>query len=169
MVSIKGIAPLLMHSFPMQPIEALEKKPPEEQCRLALYANDAGIFVPGLNVQRAVIAGAGYSKGRGRASLQKPVAACVLVAPEHIPIVPQDWKVDARPVVIPATRGRVMRYRPRFDEWALEFEVEFDPDLITEAQLRRVLDDTGSRVGVLDFRPEKRGPFGRFMVTEWTA
>ena len=24
-----------------------------------------------------------------------------------------------------------------------------------------------SRVGLLDFRPEKKGPFGRFVVTSW--
>jgi len=29
------------------------------------------------------------------------------------------------------------------------------------------VDDTGQRVGLLDFRPEKKGPFGRFVVTRW--
>lgn len=38
---------------------------------------------------------------------------------------------------------------------------------MAEEQVRRVVDDTGSRVGVLDFRPQRRGPFGRFQVVSW--
>jgi len=33
--------------------------------------------------------------------------------------------------------------------------------------LRHIVDDAGSRVGLLDFRPERKGPFGRFIVIEW--
>jgi hypothetical protein len=29
------------------------------------------------------------------------------------------------------------------------------------------VDDAGQRVGALDFRPEKKGAFGRFVVTHW--
>jgi hypothetical protein len=53
------------------------------------------------------------------------------------------------------------------DAWVAAFTLEYDPNLITEPQLRTILDDTGSKVGLLDFRPERKGPFGRFMVTSW--
>ena len=33
--------------------------------------------------------------------------------------------------------------------------------------LKAIVDDAGDRVGLLDFRPERKGPFGRFMVTAW--
>jgi len=32
-----------------------------------------------------------------------------------------------------------------------------------------VVDDAGVRVGLLDFRPERKGSFGRFMVVEWKS
>lgn len=167
-VAIKGVSPLLMHSFPMVPIEAFEKKSPEEQARLAEYRTpDGSLYVPAIALQRAIVSGATYSKGKGRSSLQKQTAACVIVSPEYMILDPQNYVVDARPVVIPATKGRVMRYRPRFDSWQISCQIEFDPTLLTEQQLRRIVDDTGSRVGLLDFRPEKKGPFGRFMVTSW--
>jgi hypothetical protein len=35
--TIKGISPLLMHAYPMQPIEAIEKKSPEEQAEYSAY------------------------------------------------------------------------------------------------------------------------------------
>ena len=168
-VRIKGISHLLMHSFPMIPVEALEKKPIAEQAELAAYRDPdtGGLYVPAMAIQRSLIASATFSKGKGRGSLQKVVAACILVSPERVPLGQDSFTVDARPVVIPATKGRVMRYRPRLDVWEISFTIDYDDTLVTGTQLRRVVDDAGSRVGLLDFRPEKKGPFGRFMVTSW--
>lgn len=169
-ITIEGISPLLMHAFPMQPIEALEKKSPEEQAKLCEYRDVSDLHklaIPSIALQRALISAASYSKGKGRGNLSRIVAACVLVDPQYLTLSHQSYEVDARPVVVPATKGRVIRYRPRFDKWAVSADITYDENLLTEAQLRRVVDDCGSRVGLLDFRPEKRGPFGRFMVTEW--
>ena len=90
----------------------------------------------------------------------------MIVSPERISL-DGDYIIDSRPVVVPATGGRVIRYRPKFPEWELMFEIEFDDDLLKEDELRQIVDDTGKRVGVLDFRPEKKGPFGRFVVSHW--
>lgn len=168
-VQITGISALLMHAFPLVPVEAYEKLPAEQQAELGAYRDPDTrmLYIPGAAFQRALVGAASYSKGKGRSTLQKPVAACVLVAPERASLGVSDYTIDSRPVVMPATRGRIMRHRPRLDKWAVGFEVEYDPRLLTAEQLRRVVDDAGSRVGLMDFRPERRGPFGRFMVTAW--
>ena len=170
-VKIKGISGLLMHAYPMCPIEnpPIEKWPPEEQAELASYrdTNSSELYIPGIAIQRALIAAAAFSKGKGRASLQKQAAASLFIFPEHILLGIRDFTIDARCVVIPATRGRIIRYRPRIDSWMAAFEVEYDESLLTEKQVRQIVDDAGSRVGLLDFRPEKKGPFGRFIVIEW--
>lgn len=167
-VELTGISPLLMHAFPMVPIEALEKKSIEEQAEYSAYRDEnKNLFVPAINIQRAIIAAASFSKGKGRASLQKQAAACITVTPERILLGVKDYAIDSRPVVVPATKGRIMRHRPRLDSWKLSFELEYDENLITETQLRRICDDMGSRVGLLDFRPERKGPFGRAMITKW--
>lgn len=167
-VEIKGLSALLMHAFPMAPIEAVEKKTPEEQARLAEYRNPDGmLYIPSVAVQRALVSGATYSKGKGRGNLSRPVAACVIVSPEYLIITPQTYVVDSRPVVIPATKGRVLRHRPKFEQWSIVCQIEWDDTLLKESEIRRVVDDTCSRVGFLDFRPEKRGPFGRSMVVAW--
>lgn len=170
-VEVKGVSPLLMHAFPMVPIEAIEKKSPTEQAEHAAYRDPQTreLYVPGVAVQRALIAAATYSKGKGRASLQKQTAACLMVSPERISLKKTEYAVDSRPVVIAATKGRIVRHRPRIDDWRLTFTLEFDDSLINETQLRRIVDDMGSRVGLLDFRPAKNGPFGRCMVTAWDA
>ena len=101
--------------------------------------------------------------------MQKTAAACLFVAPEHLILDPQSWVVDSRPVVVPATKGRIIRHRPRFDEWTASCELEWDDTLLTKEQVRRIVDDTGRNVGLLDFRPEKKGPYGRFVVTSWRS
>ncbi len=168
-VTIRGTSALLMHAYPMvDPPKGWEKWSPEEQAKIAEYRDpDGQLFVPGVALQRSCVAAAAYSKGKGRATLQRPVAACVLVLPERCILKPQTYAVDSRRVVIAATRGAIIRHRPRFDDWELNFSIEYDSALLNEAELRQVVDDAGLRVGLLDFRPEKKGPFGRFMVTAW--
>jgi hypothetical protein len=168
-VTIKGISPLLMHSFPLVPIEAIEKKTPAEQAELAAYRDPETeeLYVPATAVQRAMVSAASFSKGKGRQTLQRPVAACVMVSPERIGLGKTTYEIDTRPVVVPATKGRVLRHRPRLNEWELSFKIEYDDTLLKETDVRRILDDMGSRVGLLDFRPEKKGPFGRSMVIAW--
>jgi hypothetical protein len=168
-VTLSSTSPLLMHAFPLVPIEALEKKPAAEQAELAAYRDPdtRELYIPGVNIQRALVAAAAFSKGKGRGSLQKPVAACVLVTPERVSLGVTAFAVDSRPVVIAATKGRIVRHRPRLDSWTVTCTVEWDATLLTPQQMRRIVDDMGSRVGLLDFRPEKKGPFGRCVVTSW--
>lgn len=167
-IEIKGLSALLMHRFPLEPIKAIEKKTPEEQAELAAYRTDGGeLFVPGLCLQRALISGAAYSKGKGRATLQKPAAACFQISPEYLFLGTKKYAIDSRPVVVPATKGRVIRHRPRIDEWKVSFLLEYDDTLLKATEVRQIVDDTGLRVGLLDFRPERKGPFGRFNVTQW--
>lgn len=170
LVTIKGASPLLMHRFPLVAPEAIEKKTAAEQAEVSAYRTESGsLYIPGSNIQRALVSAATFSKGKGRSTLQKPVAACVGVSPEYCDLGVKDYTVDSRAVVVPATKGRVVRHRPRLDEWAVTFTITYDDTLLKETELRRVVDDCGLRVGLLDFRPEKKGPFGRFMVTEWAS
>jgi hypothetical protein len=168
-VTIKGDTALLMHAFPMEPVEHIAKKTKEEQAELAAYRNPDSneLYIPGVNIQRTLVNGATYSKGKGRGSLQKSAAACILVTPERCGLGQTTYIIDSRPVVVPATKGRIIRHRPRLDTWHVTFDLEYDPDLLTEPQVRRIIEDSGKRVGLLDFRPEKKGPFGRFSIVGW--
>lgn len=154
----------------VEPETGWEKWSPERQAAVCEYRTPDGLlYIPAVAIQRSLVAAAAYSKGKGRASLQRPVAACLQVIPEWCILTPQEYTVDSRPVVIPATRGRIVRHRPRFDEWSTSFTLEYDTELLSEAEMRKVTDDAGKRVGWLDFRPAKKGPFGRFIVTSWES
>lgn len=169
-VTIRGLSPLLMHRFPLQAVEALQKLPPDKQAEEAAYrTGDGGLMIPGVNIQRALVSAAAFSKGKGRASLQKQVAAGLFILEAECSLGTKTYAIDSRPVVIAATKGRIVRHRPRIDTWATKFTIDYDPVLLSEKEVRTIVDDAGTRVGLLDFRPERKGPFGRFMVTEWKS
>lgn len=158
-----------MHAFPIHTIEGLDKMEAKEQAELSAYRDPQTkqLYIPGLNIQRALVSAASYSKGKGRSSLSRTVAATFLINPERILLGLKTYEVDSRPVVVPATKGRVMRHRPKLDKWKIKFILEYDPVLLSAIQVRRIVDDMGSKVGLLDFRPEKKGPFGRCQITNW--
>jgi len=81
----------------------------------------------------------------------------------------KSFEVDSRPVTIPATKGRIMRHRPRFDQWGLKFDLIVNDDLLSVDMAQQLLQEAGQQIGIGDFRPEKRGPFGCFLVSKWEA
>lgn len=60
-------------------------------------------------------------------------------------------------------QSRVLRTRAKFDQWACEFVVETDPELVDQTQLSTWLDIAGRRIGLGDWRPHKSGTYGRFL------
>jgi len=60
-----------------------------------------------------------------------------------------------------------LRYRPAYDDWSIDFEVTFEPRLITLPEVVHLIRRAGMSVGLCEWRPEgpgggKGGQFGRF-------
>ncbi len=175
-VEITGISPLLQHRFPVegqQEAKKKNKKQTRDDVEKALYRLDDGtIYQPALHLIGALkVAGAKFQiPGRGKLTYKNMMGSgVVVITPDAIPHENQDYDVDARPVVISSTRGRVVRMRPMFNDWKLRFEMEYDEEEVDVATLKELLDYAGLRVGIGDFRPAKGGPFGRFMVTKFES
>ena len=168
-VTIEGTSALMMKRYPEVPIDGFDKKSPEEQAELSSYRipGSKELYIPGVAVQRALVKAATFSKGKGRASLQKTAAACLMVLPEYVGLGTDKFEVDSRPVVVPATRGRIMRHRPKINKWKGTFGLEWDETLMTEDQVKKIVEDMGKRVGLLEFRPSCNGPFGRCKISKW--
>ena len=66
------------------------------------------------------------------------------------------------PVVV--ARARILRTRAKFDDWKITFTVETDPEQVDQGQLENWLDIGGRRLGLGDWRPQKSGHYGRFVV-----
>lgn len=182
-VRIEGTTPLLCNRFTDEAaIRATnqvgasgngDKGTPREQAEPKLYLDANGLpGIPQPNVFRCIIdAGKYFKNGKSKVTTLKSsiIPSCVSIdSPVVIPIqTPENWEVDTRPIVNPATGGRRLAYRPCFNVWALEFCIEIDTDDMSPKFLREIIDAAGKKVGLGDFRPDRKGPFGKFVVTKW--
>ena len=55
------------------------------------------------------------------------------------------------------------------DRWSINGTIDVDDKMFAPSIVRSLVDDAGSKIGVGDFRPSRKGPFGRFKVTLWNA
>ena len=67
-------------------------------------------------------------------------------------------------VPVTVQRAKLLRTRPRFQDWSAEFYIQYDPDLVDERKLRKWATVAGQRIGIGDWRPAKSGTFGRFTL-----
>lgn len=182
-VTIEGVTPLLVHAFTddaqMDATKGTristvkDRGTPQEQAAAHLYIGSGGTpIIPQPNLFRCILdAGKFFKAGKSKVTTQKSslIPACVSIDEIEIPIVHKEpWSVDARPVRIPSTGGRIIRYRPCFNDWSLSFTAEIDTDIISLQLFREIVDAAGKRIGLGDFRPDCKGPFGKFVVTRWT-
>jgi hypothetical protein len=94
------------------------------------------------------------------------LAGSIMIEPEKIPLGTKDYEVDIRAVNIKGSR--VLRGRAKIPKWKAEFYIIYDKTLLSDIKLlRTILEDAGVRVGLLDYRPQKGGPFGTFIVTKF--
>jgi hypothetical protein len=151
---------------------------PREQAAPKLYTSaDGQPMLPGPNVFRGLIdAGAFHKAGRKAITTQKSSLVPAGIQIEEIECLLTDplkpgtrlgWEVDSRSVVNPATGGRMMCHRPRFDSWGLSMTLIVDDKMFDHSIVRLLADDLGTKIGLGDFRPSRKGPFGRFLVTHW--
>lgn len=186
-VTIQGISPLLMNRFTEAAEVAVsggtavtfrgDKGPPREQAAPKRYADAEGrLYIPGTNLFACIIAAGTFQKvGKSKLTTMKtsliPAGMLVddLVCPLHDsegqPLTA--WEVDSRSVVIPSTGGRIMCHRPRVDEWQCTFTVDVDITMFAPNIIRALIDDAGKKIGLGDYRPARKGPFGRFVVVKW--
>lgn len=177
---ITGTRPLLMHAdIFADPLNRLTKAHKEltskrkktdddheqiaqSEWRGGLYIDDQGPYIPGVNIESCMIAGAKLSK----LGTQLKRSAEILDDKCHIEYEgPKDveglWEAgyyDARSVKV--QQARLMRYRPMFTTWSCSTEIAFDGNSINVEQLLKCLADGGTYCGLGDYRPK----FGRFRV-----
>jgi len=168
-VRIAGTRPLLMHAptgIGDKPrLRRGEHLDPKTEAEMYLYRDPEGrIVIPSVNIKACIReAGRNYRVSGRRTTFAAMIRAGIDIRPyPYVPLIHNGWVVDIRPVVV--QRNRILRARPRFDEWALEFEIiNHDPTIIHADTLHRILIDAGKYYGLGDFRPE----FGTFEVKEF--
>src|SRR5262245_10370721 len=187
MISIQfwaeGSTPLLLHKVTEQDLMAetrqntpSEREDPRDFADRHVYRLKSGqLALPGSGIARMIREAGGGHKAKGsRKSLKYIVPAAVIILDDlcglflndrKTPI--KEYEVDSRPVIIPSTKGRVMRHRARLNEWSVTCRLRINETIMDEAIVRRLAIEGLQQIGLGDYRPEKGGSFGVSDLTSW--
>jgi len=165
-VEIHGTRPLLMHH-----ISGLgenkgrsAKYDSQEDAEAALYKSTNGeIIVPAINLLSCLrMAGVDFKvPGKGRRTYKNYIYSGIEISPADIPLTHGGYEIDIRPVTI--QKARILRSRPRFDEWSLRFQLDILDPIITNNAVKEIMYSAGRFIGLCDFRPL----FGLFEITKF--
>jgi hypothetical protein len=153
------------------------KLPRDEASTKVYRTTSETIIVPTENLMSCLIQAGVYIKLDGRRQLSTKDSTMLpgfldieepwLVLNDHDGNENPDWEVDIRKGTNPNGKEAVCIVRPRFDAWEISFSMLVATDELAEEVFRRLIDIAGSRIGLCDFRPAKKGTFGKFGITRW--
>lgn len=175
-VTIEGISPLLMNR-PSAMIGDIskDKKPftdeAEQMAHSKLYVNPEGeLYQPSTHIYGALIEAGKHKKvvGKGKATYSKIVGYAVQIDPFEIKHEIQKWEIFSILAVNPNTKGRNLLHRPILKSWKLNFNISFEEDEIAPSIMKELFEIAGKVAGIGDWRPAKKGPYGKFQVVSWT-
>lgn len=180
---IEGTAPLLMHNGQLadpstewareiRGVSSKRNKTDEDHAELARLEFLGGLYINGdgeVAIPADVILGC-VVKGAKQFKLGPKFNAGVFEVDQFSTLIydgPTDPMklyetgafVDRRSVVI--GRVRVMRTRPIFQNWALEFGLNVNADVIDPADVEKAVVRAGEVIGMGDYRPR----YGRFVTS----
>lgn len=183
-VELEGVTPLLCNKFTdkaqMQATSGNsistvgDRGTPMEIAESKLYLDlDGDVCIPQPNIFSAIIeAGKYFKAGKSKVTTKKSslIPSCVDIDGISFKIIHKEpWTVDTRPVRIPSTGGRILCHRPCFHDWKIKFDLVLDTTVLGVRLLREIVDKCGRAVGLGDYRPDCKGPFGKFKVSLWSV
>lgn len=158
--------------------KAKEKKAerrPQEEFLAARHVDEKGReCVPVTALKKSIISAATAFDDLTKVALRQAIFVDSIVSPgaSLVPIEKHDgsaavgvMREDAVTIGI-NTRG--LSYRPMYPEWQVQCRIEFNTRLVSEEQLRALLDQAGWGIGICEGRPEKTSAlgWGRFEVVK---
>lgn len=182
-VSVKGESPLIMHScqcvnplhplsLQMKKITSIRKKTEEDLVKLSdleweaglYWDKKIGLYMPAENIEATVREGA---KARKKG---KDIVKAFTVLDLYVPVdigekkTLDELRADYRFRDVRAMKvkmARVMRTRPRFEYWRLEFDATYDEKMLDFQSIVDAIEYAGQYVGLCDSRPK----YGKFVAT----
>lgn len=179
-IRIEGTSPLVVHAWDVKTIRMMEEKQagaatkgrqkrnPEAEYQAAFYVKKSGVYgVPLLGIKAAVVTAA--------TSLGREIPKTLIRQAFHIIDADRDqlcalhYPADVPPVMdtsmVRVGMGTAdVRYRPKFQQWGVEVQIEFNERALTLEKLVNLFNLAGFAVGLCEHRPERDGSWGRFQV-----
>jgi len=173
-VQITGTTPLLFNRFRDKAIEGKSKKRTgamaESEVEDKLYLDEDGNpMLPSVYLKNCITEASKQFKivGKGKSTYSKLVASTVDIEPFMISLKSGKYEVFRISAVNPMTKGRMMTERPRYNKWSAEFEIIVNDPAVPISVINEILEHAGKYVGIGDWRPQKKGMHGKFMISSF--
>jgi len=171
-LEITGTAPLIQNKFSQKTIDEMlrkhmglsqqkEKKIPSECIERATIKNEDGkVCIPPTAIKKAILSASIMVKGLKKTEIR----ASIFVDGSSIPI-KYSRMVPQMDMVRTSGKGRTpdVRFRPRFEDWSARVIILFSEMIPVQTVVHLV--HMAGNCGVGEWRPEKDGNFGTFVVT----
>lgn len=171
--TIKGLRPILLHNpsgmaAPSTGKKVIPSAADEAKAGCYFTSDKSSLCLPSTNLYRAIIKAAGAFKVK-KSNAAPIICGAIDIDPLEIPFNTLNYSIDTRRAVV--QRQGILRSRPKIKEgWELSFTLLIEEQDLAPGMfpmLRNILEEAGRRIGIGDFRLEKKGPFGKFEVTKW--
>lgn len=171
---ITGISPILMNNpesmnYNKETSTRTKAYNDEHEAKIREYRNiDGSLFIPSIAFLNSLWQGASYQK-IGKDSARSRITSAVFITDPETLLLNKDtgnpiteYKIDKRFVVV--NKARIPRCRPMISNWIAYLSLEFDEDYISVDHVLPLFNKAGKTVGIMDYRPQNRGSFGRYIV-----
>lgn len=178
LVPIVSTAPLIMHNWSAKAKQKMldtqqkrasikEPRNPEEEYESSFYRAKTGYGFPAIGFKSATVEAARfYDKSVTKVGLRQFLFFKGEFSDNDIQAL---FPIEGEPrmrqdMVTVGVSGTDLRYRAEFPEWSTVLVVTYVTSSLTQDSVLSLIGAAGLGVGIGDWRPEKGGDFGTFML-----
>ena len=177
-VSIRGLSPLIFQGKGLMTEDAKSNskkkkaREPAEEAKLRAHwvgtGKDRSLCIPWVMLYKSICTAAGSFKYRGNKTMSTIVAATITCEDDRISLGTDKYEVYEEFVRVPPRTGAMVNIgRPKLREWKASFVLMVDDEMYSAEGLKDIIAHAGKLVGIGAWRPELKGPHGRFEVVEF--
>jgi hypothetical protein len=173
-ISIVGTSPLITHAWSEKAKKQMrdkqtgaakqkkEAKDPMADFEAAKYLDAKGRdCVPSLAFKNAIVSAARYADDMKMTMLR----GALFIEGELLPIEYDECVMREDMVRVGGmSKTADIRYRPAYHGWRVSLPIQYNERALSLEQLTNLIQLAGFSIGICEWRPEKRGDFGRFAL-----
>lgn len=178
-ITIIGESPLMVNKFSEKAKNELDEKHqqkakgarkarnPMQEFEDAAYKIDKKTYgIPASGVKHCAVSACRFIEGvnmttaRGAFQIVGDIGGLLPISSKSGP------QLDERIVRVGnfGNKKPMTRYRPRFDDWKITFNIKYNANVMSAEQIVNLYENAGFAVGLCELRPEKNGNLGQFRV-----
>ena len=169
-VEIEGVPPgVLFQGKGAMEVDNRKPQPPEEEARLRAHwvtvGNKKQLAIPWVMLYRSICKAGATFRSKGKKTFESVLAPTMSCEVDMIPLGTDQFETFVEYVKIPPRTGAMVKIgRPILRKWKCSIPIILDCETYEPSLLEKIVVEAGKNVGIGAWRPQLKGPYGRFLV-----